>query len=509
MTKSSSMQFLAYYLAVGPTRFAKGPHEMIIQFVFLCNLKELHTFMTLAWNQQDLIAGIAEVFDPQQEKGYYDQITRNYDEIRLWICSTQVNVSGLLSDAESRNNIRATTYDETNQRGFELCPGFMFPSQLATMMQCETEDMLPFASPALTPIFGAAIVIRYPSAPLHITANRDRHSIIIFIQNKRTPLSIQDSPDNPTELRPPMAFTCLKSEKEDFINYNGLVRTRARRKIDLFPDIHPVQWTNVPLNPKTGLAETYPNWNRTLIDSTVVLALKELRCSQIPTVYEFCFRTIWEHNRIAILRAIPQGNMMPTLKNIMGIDHASTYTHRVSTLYLHTSSAQATDISQRLHEPERQPLISRKFQTASPSQLSEYRTALGPSGALAIARFLYATRIALNFENAVDNVLQGPYEEPIIQIHIDPIPKPEDIVKASKRAEQATTPLDFNPRLPLNQQDANVDPAALILPTPTSSPTPQLDPIPLSLSPSTPLPIPMLKEQHPLRWNNMNNLMQT
>ena len=121
------MQFLAYYFAVGPTRFAKGPHETIIQFVFLCNLKELHTFMTLAWNQQDLMAGIAEVFDPKQEKGYYNQITKNYDEIRLWIYSTQVNVSGLLSDAESRNNIRATTYDETNQRDFELCLSCSLP----------------------------------------------------------------------------------------------------------------------------------------------------------------------------------------------------------------------------------------------------------------------------------------------------------------------------------------------------------------------------------------------
>ena len=175
---------------------------------------------------------------------------------------------------------------------------------------------------------------------------------------------------------------------------------------------------------------------------------------------------------------------MPALKKIMGIDHASTYTHRVSTLYLHASTVQAENVAKRLHEPERQPLISSKFQIASPSQLSEYRTALEPSGVLAIARFLYATCIALNFKNAVDNVLQGPYEEPVIQIHIDPIPKPEEIVKASKRAEQPLPPPDFNPRLPLNQQDTNVDAAALILPTPISSPTPQLNPVPLSLSPS-------------------------
>ena len=95
----------------------------------------------------------------------------------------------------------------------------MFPSQLATMMECETQDMLLFAGAALTPIFCAAIVNRYPSAPLHvIAANRGRHSVITFIQKKRTPLSVQDSLVNNAELRHPMAFTSLKSEEGEFVN---------------------------------------------------------------------------------------------------------------------------------------------------------------------------------------------------------------------------------------------------------------------------------------------------
>ena len=79
-----------------------------------------------------------------------------------------------------------------------------------------------------------------------------------------------------------------------------------------------------------------------------------------------------------------------------------------------------------------------KFPLASPSQLTEYRTALGPAGKLEIARFLYATRIALTFKEAVDNVIQGPYEEPVIQIRVDPIPRPEQIVEATNRTEHAT-----------------------------------------------------------------------
>ena len=72
---------------------------MIIQFVFLCNLKELHTFLTLAQNQQDLKAGIAD--DPQQEKGYYNQIATNIEEIgsdqyQLGFCNESYSLEQLI-----------------------------------------------------------------------------------------------------------------------------------------------------------------------------------------------------------------------------------------------------------------------------------------------------------------------------------------------------------------------------------------------------------------------------
>ena len=44
MDRGTVLQFLAYYLAVGPNRFAKEPHEVVMHFVFLCNMKELTAY---------------------------------------------------------------------------------------------------------------------------------------------------------------------------------------------------------------------------------------------------------------------------------------------------------------------------------------------------------------------------------------------------------------------------------------------------------------------------------
>ena len=48
MDRGITLQFLGYYLAVGPTRFPEGPHEVVMQFVSLCNLKELTTYAVLS-----------------------------------------------------------------------------------------------------------------------------------------------------------------------------------------------------------------------------------------------------------------------------------------------------------------------------------------------------------------------------------------------------------------------------------------------------------------------------
>ena len=100
MDKGTTMQFRAYYLAVGPARFMKGPHEVVVQFVLTCNLKELTTYATLAQGQVGWICQLIRVFDPRDERNLVRTFLRNVNHIRLWIYSTQVNVSGLLVDGD-------------------------------------------------------------------------------------------------------------------------------------------------------------------------------------------------------------------------------------------------------------------------------------------------------------------------------------------------------------------------------------------------------------------------
>ena len=115
-----------------------------------------------------------------------------------------------------------------------------------------------------------------PSAPVYVTANRDKTSIITFPQLKNSPLELTDSLSNFSELRPLMTFTSFKTEREDYINRNCLIRTRARKKIDLYPEIHPVNWSNVPLTPSTGVEEALRDWTLNCLSGAIISALRLL-----------------------------------------------------------------------------------------------------------------------------------------------------------------------------------------------------------------------------------------
>ena len=69
-----------------------------------------------------------------------------------------------------------------------------------------------------------------------------------------------------------MAFTVLKAEKDDFTNFNRLVRSRTRKKTPLVPEYHPVHWINIPFDPRSGLGDVPPTWNRRLITAAINLA---------------------------------------------------------------------------------------------------------------------------------------------------------------------------------------------------------------------------------------------
>ena len=129
-----------------------------------------------------------------------------------------------MSEAETQVNLHTTFYDQTHRRDMELTPGFLFPSQVATLMQCEVEDLMEFAGAAFLPIFGATTAIRYPSQPMYVIEQRNRNGLVTFAKLLQAPESVEVSLANPSSLRPPMAFTALKSEGDDFGNKNRTQR---------------------------------------------------------------------------------------------------------------------------------------------------------------------------------------------------------------------------------------------------------------------------------------------
>ena len=203
-------------------------------------MKELVTYVTLAQEQVGWICQLIRAFDPEDARNLVRTFLRNVNQVRLWIYSTQVNVSGLLVDGDRAQDKPLIDFDTLHERNFRNTPGFMFPSQVATLMQCETEDLLQVAGASFLPIFGAVIANRYPSAPLYVIARRSRQCIVTFVRSEATPVTISNVLANRAELRPPMAFTVLKAEKDDFTNYNRLVRSRTRKKTPLIPEYHPV-----------------------------------------------------------------------------------------------------------------------------------------------------------------------------------------------------------------------------------------------------------------------------
>ena len=79
-----------------------------------------------------------------------------------------------------------------------------------------------------------------------------------------------------------MAFTVPKAEKDDFTNYNRLVRSRTRKKTPLIPEYHPVQWTNIPVDPRTRQGDLIPTWNRGLMTAAINLTNQMLRTMAHP-----------------------------------------------------------------------------------------------------------------------------------------------------------------------------------------------------------------------------------
>ena len=92
LNKGTSMQLTAYYLAVGPTLFSNGPHQLLQQLVLQADFKQLNSYLAFARGEIGLLIVILTVLDPNKKLGYVEQQVENIYELRLLVYSTQINV---------------------------------------------------------------------------------------------------------------------------------------------------------------------------------------------------------------------------------------------------------------------------------------------------------------------------------------------------------------------------------------------------------------------------------
>ena len=143
-------------------------------------------------------------------------------------------------------------------------PSFLFPSQIATLMLVETEDLIPLFALIVWPIFGAVMALRYPKQALRLAALAPTLSILHFVTSDGSQLgpTYQTAVRNFASLRPPMTYQGKEAGGIQFhVDYP---RTCAVRS----PDAYGVSTSRVvtyPLDQETGAADSFAGWNAEVV----------------------------------------------------------------------------------------------------------------------------------------------------------------------------------------------------------------------------------------------------
>ena len=162
------------------------------------------------------------------------QLELNIQAIFTWIYSTWVNVAGIMDDPLDES--------PAGNRDPNQLPGFLFSSQVATLKLVETEDLIPLIVPIIWPIFGAFMALRYPTQALREAMNAPMMSILHFVITNgllRDP-TYASAIRNFANLRPPMAHTVIKEQRQVEHNYLSLIRACERCVLPLPLEFHPV-----------------------------------------------------------------------------------------------------------------------------------------------------------------------------------------------------------------------------------------------------------------------------
>ena len=147
MERATISEMLAYLMAVGLTMMYRGPSSLIQKLVLNKGGSALFSFLVFSQNQRSWIYALIETLDPVGSLKLKAQLDLNIQALLVWIYSTWVNVAGIMHPLDECPAIN---------RDPSQLPGFLFPTQMATLMLVETEDLIPLIAPVIWPIRFAA-----------------------------------------------------------------------------------------------------------------------------------------------------------------------------------------------------------------------------------------------------------------------------------------------------------------------------------------------------------------
>ena len=269
MERATISEILANLKAVGLSGLYKGPTTLVQKLVLEKGSSSLFSFLVYSQNQKSWLYALLETLDPAGSLRLKAQLELNIQAILVWIYSTWVNVTGIMHPLDESPAVSR----DPNQ-----LPGFLFPSQVATLMLVETKDLILLIAQKIWPIFGAVLALRYPTQDLRVAANAPSLSILHFVITNGplkgpTYASVIRSFAN---LRAPMAYTVIKERRQVYYNYLTLIRARARCALPLPLEFHPVAWLHVPIDPNSRAVATFVDWDEPVVIRILNMIIQRL-----------------------------------------------------------------------------------------------------------------------------------------------------------------------------------------------------------------------------------------
>ena len=255
---------------------------------------------------------ILKSLDPAGALTLNAQLAENIESMLAWIYSAWINVSGIMITIDHPDPLNQQNNDKN-------LTGFLFPSQVASLMLVETEDLIPVIAPIVWPIFGPMMALRYPTQALRVAASSPTPSILHFVdpQDDARPPEFQTLVRDFANFRPPMAYTIIKDKKQVEHNFVTLIRARARCAIPMSLERHPVKWLLAPINPSTCAVQDFASWDEPGILRVLTNAVQRLGGRRTGTTPEkLQHQNTQDTSRMYNPRTRPLDNTAVALTNI-------------------------------------------------------------------------------------------------------------------------------------------------------------------------------------------------